>query len=246
MLNALAHFGRYLLLVFRLFVSMERPGVYWRLTLREAVSMGWGSMIIILIASFFIGAVMTLNTAYQLSTGVLPPSIIGNIVSSTGIMEFAPTMMALLLAGKIGANITSEIGTMRVDEQVDALEVMGVNSASYLILPKILAAILVIPMLVVVAGFTLHVGGIVAGDLTGAVQPSDFAAGVREFFVPFQVQFMLIKAFAFAFLIASIASYQGYYVKGGPIEVGRASTNAVVQSYISILFMNYLLAQFLL
>jgi phospholipid/cholesterol/gamma-HCH transport system permease protein len=246
MLQGAYHFGRYLILMGRMFVSMERPSIYWRLTMRETVMMGIGSLPIIVVSSLFMGAVTTLNTAYQLTSGYIPPTVIGTVVSTTSLMEFAPTVMCLLLAGKIGANITSEIGTMRVDEQIDALEVMGVNSASYLILPKLMASLLAIPSLVIIAGFLLHLGGIFAGAYTGEVSPGDFAAGVQEYFDPFQVRFMLTKAFSFAFLISSISCYQGYFVSGGPVEVGKASTNAVVASYFAILFANYLLSAFLL
>jgi len=246
MWQSLFHTGRFMLLIGRLFRNMERIQVYYRNTLQETLTMGVGSLQIIVVASLFIGAVLTLNTAFQLSSGLFPMSIIGTVVSSTSIMEFAPTIMGLLLAGKVGANIASELGTMRVDEQIDALEVMGVNSASFLILPKVVASLIAFPALIIFSAVLLHVGGIIAGVYTEAVSVGDFTAGVRQYYEPFQVTFMLIKSFVFGLTVALLSAYQGYFVSGGPVEVGRASNNAVVISSISILMLDFLLAQFLL
>lgn len=244
--QAMYHFGRYLMLLGTMFVSMERPAIYYHNTLRETLSMGIGSLPIVLVSSVFVGAVMTLNTSYQLTTGLFPNSIIGTVVSTTALMEFGPTVTSLLLAGKVGANIASQIGTMRVYEQVDALEVMGVNSASYLILPKILASLLAFPILIIIAAFLLHLGGLVAGEVTGEVNIGQFTAGVRQYYDEFQVTFMMIKSVTFGLVISTISSYQGFYVSGGPIEVGKASTRAVVVSSITILLMDFVLAQLLL
>ncbi|MCS7085402.1 MAG: ABC transporter permease, partial [Bacteroidia bacterium] len=214
--------------------------------LREIVSMGVGSIVIVLITSIFVGAVTTIQTAYQLEIGFFPRSIIGTVVSASSLLEMAPSITALVLAGKVGSNIAGQIGTMRVTEQIDALEVMGVNSASYLILPKILAALFAFPCLVIIAAFVMHVGGILAGEMTGELNFAQFTAGARRYHDPFYVTFMMIKAVAFGFIIASVAAYQGYNVEGGAIEVGEASTRAVVISCIILLVSDYLLAGMLL
>jgi len=246
MKKGIYHFGRYLLLMARMFSVKEKPSVYWSLVMREAVNMGIGSMAIVVIISVFTGAVTTVQTAYQLTTGLIPPSTIGTIVSASALLELAPTITSLILAGRIGSYISSEIGTMRVTEQIDALEVMGINSASYLILPKILGALLAFPCLIIVAAFLIHVGGMVAGDMTGEVNYDQFAQGVRDYFNDFQVTFMLIKSFAFGLIISTIAAYHGYYVDGGALEVGEASTRAVVYSCIILVLADYVLAQLLL
>lgn len=246
-LRATLHeFGTFLLLVRRLFVQREKFSVYWEATMREAVSMGVGSVVIVVIISVFVGAVSTVQTAYQLFDGLIPRSAIGNIVSASAILEFAPTITSLVLAGKIGSSIASQLGTMRVSEQIDALEVMGINSASFLILPKVVGAALVFPMLVVLAAFLIHVGGILAGDVQGLVTPYEFAEGARGAYKFFQVVFMLIKSVTFGLIISAIGSYQGYRVSGGALEVGEASTRAVVQSCIGVLVADFLLANYLL
>lgn len=246
MLKSLEHFGRYLLLLAQLPVRRERIQVYYADTLVQAVNIGIGSLPIILIASVFIGSVMAINTAYQLTSGLFPDSLIGTVTSSISILEFSSTVMALLLAGRVGSNMASEIGTMRVYEQVDALQVMGVNAPSYLIAPKILGAIFTFPLLTVISAFVMHLGGIAAGELTGIVNIYDFKTGAQETYDEFSLYFMLIKSAVYAFLIASISCYQGFYVKGGPREVGAASTRAVVVSSIMILFADLVLARLFL
>lgn len=240
------HFGKYLLLLKSFFKSPEKPSVYWKLVLDEINSIGIGSLIIVFITSVFIGAVMTVQTAYQLISGFIPTKIIGNVVSATAFLEMAPTVVSLVLAGKVGSSIAGQLGTMRITEQVDALEVMGINSASYLIMPKIIGAVISFPLLVIIGAFLMHVGGMFAGDLTGSVTTDAFKLGMREGFTFFQLEFMLTKAITFGFVISSISSYQGYFVKGGALEVGLASTRAVVISCIMVLFADYILAQLLL
>ncbi|MCZ2357631.1 MAG: ABC transporter permease [Bacteroidia bacterium] len=246
MMKAVYHFGRYLMLLRMFFESPEKFKIYWRLTMQEIVAMGIGSVSIVFIISVFIGAVTTVQTAYQLVSNLVPKSTIGAIVSTSAILELAPTILSLVLAGKIGSHIAGELGTMRVTEQIDALEVMGINSASYLILPKIIGAMIAFPCLVIFSCFLTHIGGIIAGDMTGEVTAAQFGLGAREFFEPFQVTFMLIKAVTFGFVISSISAYQGFYVKGGALEVGRSSTLAVVYSCIFVVFCDYILAQLLL
>jgi len=245
-LNLFYHIGRYLLLLRRTLYLSEKFRIYWNAILVEIISMGIGSISIIFVIALFIGAVGTIQTAYQISTGFYPRTIIGNVVSASALLEMAPTVCSLVLAGKVGSNITSQIGTMRVTEQIDALDVMGVNSASYIILPKIVGALISFPLLVILAAFLMHVGGILAGEATGYVSYYQFTEGVRAFTEPFFITFMIIKAFSFGFLIVTISAYEGYYVKGGAVEVGQAGTIAVVNSCIAIIIFNFFLAKFLL
>lgn len=240
------HFGRYLLLLRQLFKKPENQRMYWDELFRQMVSIGINSLGIVVIISVFMGAVTTVQTAYQLISGLVSKSIIGAIVSDSSILELGPTITSLVLAGKIGSSIASEIGTMRVTEQIDALEIMGVNAAGYLISPKILAAIITIPMLIILAISLSIGGGIFVGDLTGILSSQQFIEGARSSFLPFNVVFSLTKAFTFAFIISSVSAYQGYYTQGGSLEVGQASTRAVVFSCILILLSDYLLAQLLL
>ncbi|NDA64867.1 MAG: ABC transporter permease, partial [Chitinophagia bacterium] len=218
----------------------------WKLVMEEMVSVGVGSIIIVLITSIFIGAVTTVQTAYQLISGFIPRSAIGSVVAASALLELAPTITCLVLAGKVGSNIASQLGTMRVTEQIDAIEVMGINSSAYLIMPKVIGSVLAFPILVTIAAFLIIFGGVVAGDLTGQVTQADFMYGARGTFKGFQIVFMLTKAVTFGFLISSISAYQGFYVRGGALEVGQASTRAVVYSCILVLCADYVLAQLLL
>ncbi len=245
-MNPLFHLGRYFKLLGSLLKSPEKFSVYWKQFLVEGISMGVGSVGIVALISIFMGAVSTIQTAYQLVSAFIPSSVIGSIVVNTGLLELAPTITAIVLAGKVGSQISSQLGTMRVTEQIDALEVMGINPAGYLILPKIIASLITVPLLVIIAAFLLTLGGITAGYLTGAVAPDDFILGARQYFEPFQARFMLYKAITFAFIISTVSSYTGFYTTGGAFEVGQSSTRAVVLSCTLILFSDYLLAQILL
>lgn len=229
------------------FKSPEKFSVYWDLFLRECDFIGVGSLTIVTLISIFMGAVMTLQTAYQLdTTPLIPPSVIGSTVTSACILELAPTVTSLVLAGKVGSAIAGQLGTMKVTEQIDALDVMGINSKTYLIMPKVVASLVVFPMLVTIAAFLQSFGGLIAGDLSGSVPSAQFIQGAREYFVPFYIYFMLIKAVTFGFIISSISSYHGYFTKGGALEVGQSSTRAVVYSCILILVADYALAEVLL
>lgn len=245
-MRLLYHFGNYLVLIRSFFRSPEKFSVYWQLILHESNSIGVGSLVIVVIISLFIGAVTTVQTAYQLETPLIPKSVIGATVAASSLLELAPTITSLVLAGKVGSSIASQLGTMRVTEQIDALEVMGINSSSYLILPKIISALFTFPMLVIIAAFLQILGGMVAGDATGEVSSTYFIQGIREYFDPFYVRFMIYKAITFGFIISSVASYHGYYTRGGALEVGESSTRAVVYSCIIILFADYVLAQIML
>lgn len=239
-------FGKYILLIGSLFKNRERFGVYVRLIIDEAVLIGIDSVFIVVIVSTFIGAVTAVQTAFNLVSPFVPLYIIGTIVRDMTILELAPTITSVVLAGKVGSHIAGGLGTMRITEQIDALEVMGINSASYLILPKIIAALLTFPLLVIIAGFLSIYGGYLAGVLTGALTAKEYIYGIRFEFQSYNVAFAIIKSLVFAFLISSISSFHGYYTKGGALEVGQSSTTAVTHSCIAILLADYLLAQLLL
>ena len=246
LIQALEAVGTYLLLLRRTFTGLLHWRLYYQLWTQEFLIIGRDSIFLVAIIAFFVGAVTTVQTAYQLVSPFIPKSTIGAIVSTSSILELAPTITSLVLAGRIGSNIASQIGSMRVSEQIDALEVMGINSATYLILPKLIAGLLAFPALVIYSCLISHLGGIAAGAFTGAVNPTQFGIGARSFFEEFQVVFMLIKAVTFGFIITTVSAYQGYHVRGGALEVGAASTKAVVISSLLILIADYVLAQLLL
>lgn len=229
-----------------LFTNRESFRTYVNLVLNEAILIGINSIVIVVIVSTFIGAVSAVQTAYNLVSPLISDYVISLIVRDMTILELAPTITAIVFAGKVGSNIAGELGTMRITEQIDALEVMGINSVSYLVLPKIIATVLVYPMLVIIAGFLSIMGGYIASMVTGIVTETEYVYGIRYDFNEFSVTFALIKSVFFAFLISSISSYKGYYTKGGALEVGKASTSAVTNSCIAILTADFLLAQLLL
>jgi phospholipid/cholesterol/gamma-HCH transport system permease protein len=238
--------GRYLIMLKGMFSRPENSKMYWKEFFHQCTEIGLGSLGIVAIISVFIGAVSTIQTAYQLVSPLIPTSTIAQIVRDTVVLEFAPTLVSIVLAGVAGSRIASELGNMRVSEQIDALEIMGINTKSYLIMPKVAAALLMIPLLVVLAMALGIWGGRMAGIAAGIIDAYTFDKGVKEFFVPFTIKFALIKAYVFAFIISTIPAFYGYYVKGGALEIGRASTKAVVVSCILILFADYILAALLL
>ncbi len=196
--------------------------------------------------SVFIGAVIALQTASAMESPLLPAYTVGFTTRQSIILELSPTILSLILAGKIGSNIASEIGTMRVTEQIDALEIMGVNSASYLMMPKIAAGVFIFPFLILVSMALGIFGGWAICVATGVSSSSEYIYGIRFDFRAFHVVYALIKSVVFAFIITSVASYHGYYARGSAIEVGRSSTQAVVFSSILIMIFNYILTQLLL
>lgn len=236
------HLGRYILLMFSTLAKPEKFSMYWKETARQMNDIGVGSLVIIGLVSVFIGAVTAVQFAYQLQGSSIPPYYIGYIIRDTMIIELAPTFTCLALAGKVGSNLAAEIGGMRQKEQIDALEVMGVDTPSYLILPKLVAAVIVIPMLVVLSAFMGIAGGYLACVMGKLVTAADFMQGLRSFFIPYNVFLMQVKSVVFASLLTSISCYQGFYVKGGSVELGKASTNAVVMSNIVILLADYVIA----
>jgi phospholipid/cholesterol/gamma-HCH transport system permease protein len=229
-----------------MFSKPENMKMYWKEFIHQCSEIGIGSLGIVSIISIFMGAVSTVQTAYQLVSPLIPQSTIAQIVRDTVILEFAPTLVCIVLAGVVGSKIASELGNMRVSEQIDALEIMGINTKTYLVLPKILAALLVVPMLVIIAAVLGIWGGRLAGTMANILSASTYDKGLLEGFMPYNVTFAMAKAYTFAFLISSVPAYFGYYVKGGSLEIGRASTKAVVTSCIMILFADYILAALLL
>jgi len=238
--------GNYLLFLSSQFIRGESPRILFRRFIDEAVLIGISSVSIVAIVSTFIGAVTCAQIAYNLTNALIPRSTIGFMVREMTILELAPTITSIVLAGKVGSNIAGGLGTMRITEQIDALEVMGINSTSYLVLPKILAAIAMFPLLVILAMTLSILGGYVAGAITGALTPQEYVEGLRDAFVPYNIVFALIKSVVFAFLISSISAYQGFFTKGGALEVGEASTKAVTNSIIGVLLADYVCAQVLL
>jgi phospholipid/cholesterol/gamma-HCH transport system permease protein len=238
--------GQYCLFIFSLFRNREKFKVYVQLVFDECILIGLDSVYVVAIVSTFIGAVSAIQTAYNLTSPFVPLSTVGTIVRDFTILENAPTFTCLVLAGKVGSSIAGGLGTMRITEQVDAIEVMGINSASYLVLPKLIAAIIVFPMLVVISGFLSITGGYFATVYTGILSHYDYITGLRDAFVPYNVFFALVKAVVFGLLITSISAYQGYYTKGGALEVGKSSTNAVTNSCIAVLSADYIIAKLLL
>ena len=236
------NFGRYVLLLKNAFSRPERFSMYYKETMRQMDAIGVGSVFIVLLVSMFIGMVTAVQFADQLGDSFIPKFYIGYIVRDITIIEMAPTITCLVLAGKVGSNLAAEIGGMRQKEHIDAMEIMGVNTAAYLIMPKLIAAVVVIPMLVAISAFVSIIGGYVATVLPGTLSHTEYVLGLRSFFVKRYVFMMFVKAAVFAFLLTSVSCYLGYFVKGGSIELGEASTNAVVVSNVLILLFDFLIA----
>lgn len=242
MFSVVYHFGRYIQWLGQAFHKPERYSMYWKETLRQMNSIGIGSVVIVGIISIFIGAVTAVQFAYQMGDSLIPRYYVGYIVRDMTIIELAPTFSCMLLAGKVGSNLAAELGGMRQKEHIDAMEIMGVNTASYLLQPKVIAALIVIPMLVCIGAFISIIGGYLAVVPTNWFSHAEYIRGLRSFFVPYNVWMMFVKAIVFAFILTTVPCYQGYFVKGGSIELGDASTRAVVYSNILILLSDYIIA----
>ena len=238
--------GRYFMLMSKAFSRPEKFSIYRKRILVEMASLGLNSIGIVAIISVFMGAVITIQMALNLQSPFIPKYLIGYATRESMLLEFSSTVVALILAGKVGSNIASEIGTMRITEQIDALEIMGVNSASYLILPKIIATVFFFPFLTIMSMGIGVAGGYVISLLTGAVNPEAYLTGIRYDFKPFYIPDSLVKSSVFAFIITSLSGFYGYYANGNSLEVGRASTKAVVVSSIVILIFNLILTQIML
>lgn len=241
------HIGSYFLLLSQAFSIPEKWSIFRIRFVEEVDKIGLQSIGIVALISIFMGAVITIQTAAQIDVGsLIPLYTIGFSTRQIMMLEFAPTIIPVILAGKVGSNISSEIGTMRITEQIDALDIIGVNSANYLILPKILASMFIFPFLITLAIFLGIGAGGVVGSLAGVVSMADYEFGIQYDFRPYQIAYALIKTIVFAFIITSISAYYGYRVRGGALEVGKASTQAVVYSIILIMTFNVLITQIFL
>jgi phospholipid/cholesterol/gamma-HCH transport system permease protein len=224
--------GRYFIFLRSLFINRESFYTYYKLVLEECIAIGIGSLFLVVLVSTFIGAVSTVQTAYNLVSPLIPRYVIAQVVREMTVLELAPTIMAIIFAGKVGSSMAGNLGTMRITEQIDA--------------PKIVASMLMYPMLVIVAGFCSLFGGYLVGSATGIITPPEYIFGLRFVFNDFTISFALIKSIVFAFLVSSISSFKGFYTHGGALEVGIATTQAVTNSVIAILLADYFLAQLLL
>ena len=242
----MAGFGRYMIFLGSLFVRRETFATYYKLILEECVQIGVNSALLFILVSTFIGAVTTVQTAYNMVSPLIPRFVISQVVREMTVLELAPTIMAIIYAGKIGSSMAGGIGTMRITEQIDALEVMGINSSSYLVLPKIIASLLMYPLLVVLSGVCAIIGGYLVGTFVNIITPTEYVSGLRFGFNDFEIIIALTKSIIFAFLIASISSFKGYYTKGGALEVGIASTEAVTTSVIAVLLADYFIVNIML
>lgn len=247
-MNLFEHIGRYIMMLKSVFTRPDKRKVFWEKFAEEAVNIVISSIPLVAFLSFFMGGVLAMQTASNMESPLLPKYTIGYITRQSTILEFSPTIISLILAGKVGSNVASEIGTMRVTEQIDALEIMGVNSIGYLMLPKILSSTLLFPFIIIISMTLSIIGGWFAGVQSGLYSTDIYVLGIRAFWTEDQhnLPYALGKPMIFGFLITSIASYYGYYTKGGSLEVGRSSTNAVVTASVAILIANYILTQLVL
>jgi len=246
MLKAFGNIGNYAMLMRRVFTRPQKGKIFWDQMMAEINNLGLESLGIVAFISVFMGAVVAIQTAYNIDSPLIPMSMVGFTTRQSVILEFSPTVISLILAGKVGSRIASEIGTMRVTEQIDALEIMGVNSANYLIFPKVIASLLINPVLIVFSIWLGVLGGWIAMTATGLVSSTDYISGIRIDFEGYIVFYALIKTVFFAFIIASISGFYGYETRGGALEVGQASTKAVVISSVLIILFNLVLTQLLL
>ena len=245
MLKLIKHIGLYFIMMGKVIsFSVKFSSFKKQLTL-ELDKIGLKSIGIVLFISFFVGGVVSIQTTLNLQNPLLPKYLIGLASRDSLILEFSPTMISLILAGKVGSSIASELGSMRVSEQIDALEIMGVNSASFLILPKIIASLIFFPFLVILS-MSIGMVGAWIGGLSVDVTTSDFLYGLKYEFIPFYVTYAMVKTLFFAFIVSSVSSYFGYHAKGGAVAVGRSSTEAVVYSSIIILVFNFILTKLIL
>jgi phospholipid/cholesterol/gamma-HCH transport system permease protein len=246
MLTIVSNIGKYMLMMWEVFSKPQRLSIFWKRFIEEVNIIGVSSFPIVMLMSVFMGGVIALQTASNMDLPLLPEYTIGYITRQSTILEFSPTIISLILAGKIGSSVSSEIGMMRVTEQIDALEIMGVNSLNYLVFPKIMAAVFFFPIIIIFSMLLSMLGGWLSLVSTGLSSSESYVYGLRSFFKVFSVYYALSKTVVFGFLIISVSSFYGYYAKGGAIDVGRASTKAVVYSSISILLANFLITQMFL
>ena len=246
MIKALQQLGEYVLLMNKVFTIPTRWSMFFKQLMREIYKLGVDSIWIVVIISVFIGTVIAIQISLNSTSPLIPKFTIGYTTREIILLEFSSSIMCLILAGKVGSNIASEIGTMRVTEQIDAMEIMGINSANFLIMPKITGMMLFIPVLVIFSMTTGIFGGMFASYIVDGMTPSSFEFGLQYFFNPFYITYSMIKSVFYAFIISSVASFFGYNLKGGSLEVGKASTNAIVISSILILLADVVLTQIML
>lgn len=235
----LEHVGKYSLMLKGTVTRPENWREYWIEFMKQCNDIGVRSLPIVSIVSLFLGMVLTVQTAYQLVSPLIPKTVVASIIRDSITLELSPTVISIILAGVVGSKIASELGNMRVSEQIDALEIMGINTKAYLIMPKIVAALVMIPCLIILSITIGIFGGYLAGMFSSILSKEQFHQGLVDGFLPYNVFFAMAKAVTFAFIIATVPSYYGYYVEGGALEIGRASTTAVVVSCILILFADY-------
>jgi len=240
------HLGRYFLLMTQVFKKPEKKSIYLKQIIYEIDKLGVGSIGIVAFLSVFVGAVLTIQMAFNIDSPLVPLYTIGYATRKSIILEFSPTIMSLILAGKVGSQIAGEIGTMRVTEQIDALEIMGINPATYLIFPKIIAAVFFFPLLILMSMVLAMFGGWLSGLGSGLITTYDYVYGLQAFYQFYDISYALIKTVVFAFIITSVSGYFGFYTNGGALEVGESSTRAVVVSSVSIIIFNLLLTNLLL
>ena len=245
-MNFFYNFGKYLMLLKETFKRPLNHRYFFRQVVTEVDAIGLNSLWIVSIISVFIGAVLVIQTGYQMQNPLIPAYTLGYGLRESVILEFSPTIVSLILAGKIGSSIASQIGTMRVTEQIDALDIMGVNSANFLILPKIIAGLLTFPFIVTISMMVSIAGGYLAAVMWGISTSVDFIAGLNYWFVPFEIVYAILKATFFSFLITSVSAFHGYYASGGAVDVGKSSTKAVVYSSIALLLSNLIITKIIL
>ena len=240
------HVGRMSMMLAGTINRPENAKVYWKEFMEQCNDIGIRSLPIVQVISFVLGAVLTIQTAYQLVSPLVPKPVVAQIIRDSAILELSPTVICIVLAGVVGSKIASELGNMRVSEQIDALEIMGINTKTYLVLPKIVAAAIMVPSLIIISIAVTIWGGYIAGMFSSILTQEQFHQGLTAGFVPYNLFFAMAKAFVFSLIISVIPAYYGYYVQGGALEIGRASTTSVVVSCIMILFADYVLTVLLL
>lgn len=242
-MNFIAHFGEYIIFLSKLLNRPEKVSMYRKEIMRQMYDIGVGSISIVAVVAIFMGAVTAIQFAYQIENFFVPKYYLGYIIRDSMIIEMAPTISCMMLAGKVGSNMAAELGNMRITEQIDALEIMGVNTIPYLVGTKIIAALLTVPSLIILAASLGIVGGLLAIIFTDVATAAEYIRGLNSFFIPSNVNLMLIKSVVFGFILSSVACYQGYHVKGGAIQLGEASTRAVVYANILIPISDYIVAR---
>ncbi|MCH5232179.1 MAG: ABC transporter permease [Muribaculaceae bacterium] len=246
LVNYIATFGKYWIFMAQVFRHPDKWREFFKRLVFEINKLGVDSIPLVIIISIFIGAVITIQMTINIVSPLIPSYSTGLATREILLLEFSSTMMCLILAGKVGSNIASEIGTMRVTEQIDALDIMGINSANFVVLPKIVGFVLFVPVLCILSMFMGLIGGWIIAEFTSMISVEDYVYGIQSFFNEWYVWYGIIKTIVFAFIIASVSAFYGYYVKGGALEVGQASTKAVVSSSILILFFDVVLTKLLL